>query len=235
MAVRHIAVLVPAHNEELLLARCLHSIQRSRLQLPSHVTSDVIVVSDLSEDATVQIAKSILGDDGYVGQLSARSVGMARSMAALLALQRYSGPSSTCWLANTDADCQVPESWLTHQLALAAKGARAVAGIVDVDSFSEHADHVEARFRRSYVIHPDGSHPHVHGANIGVRADAYLLAGGWTPLTTAEDHDLWQRIKKLGVQHRSDARLLVRTSGRRVGRAPSGFAAALNAHNEVSL
>ena len=49
-------------------------------------------------------------------------------------------------------------------------------------------------FRETYEIRPDGSHPHVHGANLGVRADAYLRAGGWADLRTAEDHDLWRRL-----------------------------------------
>ncbi len=89
---------------------------------------------------------------------------------------------------------------------------------------------VEARFRLSYTIHPDGSHPHVHGANLGVRADAYLRAGEWNALETAEDHDLWGRLPN----RLSTARIEVVTSGRRQGRAPSGFAGALAAHNQTA-
>jgi hypothetical protein len=92
---------------------------------------------------------------------------------------------------------------------------------------------VEERFRKSYRIEADGTHPHVHGANIGVRADAYLRAGGWMNLATAEDHDLWHRLQHQGERRLSDARLWVMTSGRRLGRAPMGFAAALAAHNEA--
>jgi hypothetical protein len=102
---------------------------------------------------------------------------------------------------------------------------------VDVDHFTEHRTIVESRFRMTYQINADGTHPHVHGANLGVRADAYRIAGGWHALQTAEDHDLWRRLCAAG-NHLSDASLQVITSGRRVGRAPLGFAGALAAHNE---
>ena len=136
-------------------------------------------------------------------------------------------------MANTDADCVVPEGWLLDQLALTKAGIEAVTGIIDVDHFGDHDAGVERRFRDTYIIHDDGTHPHVHGANLGVRADAYLRAGGWNQLTTAEDHDLWNRLGALKCQRLTVGSLKVVTSGRRVGRAPSGFAEALAAHNEA--
>jgi hypothetical protein len=92
---------------------------------------------------------------------------------------------------------------------------------------------VDEQFRKTYLIHPDGSHPHVHGANLGVRADAYLRAGGWQSLATAEDHDLWNRLLEIGSSRRSIGHMTVLTSGRRIGRAPRGFAGALIALNEA--
>jgi hypothetical protein len=120
---------------------------------------------------------------------------------------------------------------LLDQVAVATRGFAAVAGIVDVDSFDEHDHTVEERFRQTYLIRTDGTHPHVHGANFGVRADAYLRVGGWRDFSTAEDHDLWERLRHDGGPQFSDASLRVITSGRRLGRAPLGFAAALAAHN----
>jgi hypothetical protein len=161
----------------------------------------------------------------------AGQVGNARALAAKMALRRYKGPRKRCWLANTDADCAVPSDWLLRQLAVAQRGVEAVAGIVEVDSFAEHKPEVKELFRLSYTIRPDGTHPHVHGANIGVRADAYLRTGGWMEIATAEDHDLWGRLQRGGHERLSDATLHVLTSGRRVGRAPLGFAGALASHN----
>jgi glycosyltransferase involved in cell wall biosynthesis len=230
----HISVLVPARNEEELLPRCLYSIQLARQNLPGTVTSDVIVVSDCSQDQTSTVAKTILKDFGLVLETNSGFVGSARAVAATAAIERYSGPLNRCWMANTDADCEVPADWLVSHLDVAKRGFKAVAGIIDVDSFLEHPPWVEERFRLTYLIHPDGSHPHVHGANLGVRADAYLDVGGWSQMPSAEDHDLWNRLHHEGHMRVSDAALKVTTSGRRIGRAPAGFAEALAAHNEIA-
>jgi Glycosyl transferase family 2 len=230
----HIAIVIPARDEQELLPRCLRSVQNARLMLPSHVTSDLIVVTDQSTDDTFKIAWDFVRGNGTVVETQAGCVGTARALGVQRALERYDGPRKRCWLANTDADCQVPATWLQDQLAFANAGFSAIAGIIDVDSFAEHESLVSERFRLSYLIHADGTHPHVHGANLGVRADAYLQAGGWQDLFTAEDHDLWRRLQSGRHKRVSDASLRVVTSGRRVGRAPLGFAGALAAHNGVA-
>lgn len=231
----HMAVLIPARDEEKLLPRCIASVLKAIRRLPADVTTDVIVVADTCVDATARLAQGLLGSRGLVLPVVAGNVGLARAVAARNALQRNPGSISSCWLANTDADCEVPDTWLLHQLQLAQSGFAAVAGIVDVDCFEEHLPVVESRFRLTYKIHGDGTHPHVHGANLGVRADAYLISGGWNPLETAEDHDLWARLRVAASPCLSDSSLQVLTSGRRVGRAPLGFAGALAKHNEAIM
>ena len=229
----HVCVLIPARNEELLLARCLHSVISARSRLPHSVTCEVIVAVDSSTDRTWEIARSMVGQWGAVVSTDVGVVGHTRALAAETALRRHGGSPARCWLANTDADCIVPDSWLSEQLVL-ANTAEAIAGIVDVDSFDEHDAEVQRRFQETYLIRKDGSHTHVHGANLGIRADAYLKAGGWGDYATAEDHDLWQRLGWTGAKRMSTSRLRVLTSGRRTGRAPHGFADALSAHNETA-
>ena len=227
----HFCVLIPARNEKSLLARCLHSVMAARSRLPDSVTCDVIVAVDSSTDNTWEIAHSMVAMCGAVVCTKVGIVGVVRALAAETALRRHRGSPTRCWLANTDADCIVPDTWLAEQLCLANR-VEAVAGIIDVDTFDEHDARVRRRFRETYLIREDGSHSHVHGANLGVRADAYLKAGGWGDYATAEDRDLWQRLGRTGVRRMSTSRLRVLTSGRRIGRAPHGFAEALSAHNE---
>ena len=227
----HIGVVIPARNEESLLPRCLHSVLAAKAAVGASATVDIVVISDSSDDRTAEIASRILQSSGKVAVTDAGAVGVARRAATMVALERYKGPLNKCWLANTDADCIVPDNWLAQQVELADKGIEAIAGTVAVDTFEEHAPWVRHRFEASYLIQPNGSHKHVHGANLGVRADAYLRAGGWSDLSTAEDHDLWRRLSLVGARKHSTSTVQVHTSGRRIGRAPDGFAGALAAHN----
>jgi glycosyltransferase involved in cell wall biosynthesis len=230
----HVSVLIPARNEEKLLPRCLQSIFASLSLLPHSVTTDVIVVADCSTDLTYQIAEEMTRGRGIAIAIKSGVVGRARAIAAEMAMQRYAGPWNRLWLANTDADCMVPDTWVVEQLLLAGDNAEVVAGTVDVDSFEEHGPEVFERFRASYRVGSDGSHSHVHGANLGVRGDVYRRAGGWQELETAEDHDLWNRLTKIGAHRVAVDHTKVITSGRRIGRAPGGFAEALAAHNETA-
>ncbi len=227
----HVCILIPARDEEKLLPRCLNSLLIAISHLPPAHTVDVVLAVDSSQDNTVQIGRAFLKNKGIVIELNDQQVGNARSKAAEIALLRYTGQLDRCWFANTDADCELPPDWLLQQLQAANKGIQAIAGIVDVDTFEEHDDGVASRFKETYLINKDGTHPHVHGANMGVRADTYLLAGGWSNLKTEEDHDLWNRMRAIQCKMKSDASLRVITSGRRIGRAPHGFAEALAAHN----
>jgi glycosyltransferase involved in cell wall biosynthesis len=228
----HICVLIPARDEEELLPRCLTSVLRARGKLPPEVSCDIVVAVDASTDQTALIAEAMLSGVGRVAIVDAGMVGAARGIAATIALERYRGPLRLCWFAHTDADCFVPEDWLLKQLVLAAEGVEAIAGTVLVDSFQDHGAEVETRFRRTYLVQADGRHTHVHGANLGVRADVYKRAGGWSHLATAEDHDLWNRLHLAGCSRLSTSKVQVITSGRRVGRAPHGFAEALSSHNQ---
>lgn len=148
------------------------------------------------------------------------------------ALRRRRAPLSHCWIANTDADCIAPASWLTDQLALARRGIQTVAGTITVDHFDEHGPEVPKRFREAYLMEPDGAHPHVHACNIGIQAEAYLKAGEWPELASGEDHALWHQLLRCGVKPLSTSQIGIVTSGRRTGRAPNGFAQVLRAHNE---
>ena len=173
--------------------------------LPATIRATIVLVSDCSTDRTAEIAYSLIGEHGSVLHTRAGTVGTARALAASYAIEKTTAPLSNFWLANTDADCVVPPSWLSDQIDFAASGIEAVAGIIAVDSFEEHGPEVPARFRASYSIHADGTHPHIHGANLGVRADRYVDVGGWADLKTAEDHDLWGRLKRTGARLLSSA------------------------------
>lgn len=228
----HICTVIPARNEEELIAECLESVLKASRNLLKLATFEILVGVDSSQDKTAKIAQTIIGKNGVVIELNERNVGSVRRIISSRAIAPYLKRLSSCWIANTDADSIVPDSWLTHQLHHASNDILAIAGIIDVGSFSEYPPEIEDIFRLSYTLNDDGSHPHIHGANFGVRADAYVEAGGWPAIKTSEDHALWHALTQLGVSKISDSSLKVLTSGRRNGRAPNGFATALSAHEK---
>ena len=116
----HFCILIPARNEEVLLARCLTSIVKACSRLPPSVTYDIVIAVDCSTDKTLEIAHSMTAAIGAVVSTQAGVVGETRALAARVALERYAGPLNRCWLANTDADCIVPQNWLLDQLSFAS-------------------------------------------------------------------------------------------------------------------
>ena len=88
-------------------------------------------------------------------------------------------------------------------------------------------------FNNTYTVEPDGTHKHVHGANMAVRADAFLDAGGWSNRGLAEDQCLWRRLRCRGWRIASPSNSVVVTSARMRGRARGGFADTLRLQVEA--
>lgn len=84
---------------------------------------------------------------------------------------------------------------------------------------------MQQHFVRTYTD-ADG-HQRIPGANIGVSADAYRLAGGFQPLETSEDVALVDALRRVGAKIAWSARPRVQTSARRIFRAPLGFGVTL--------
>ena len=154
--------------------------------------------------------------------ISGRNVGMARAAGMRELLRRMAGTDPAVWLATTDADSLVPSGWLRRQLAYANQGWDVVLGTVTVPDWEDHPAHVPAAYQTLYEF-GGGSHPHVHGANFGLRASAYLAAGGFRPLRTAEDHALLAAVTDAGCAVLQASDISVQTSARRHARAPGGF------------
>jgi glycosyltransferase involved in cell wall biosynthesis len=236
-SVELLAVVVPAHNEELTIARCLRSIHRA-LDHPDvrEIPALVVAVLDDCSDTTGDRVATTMHPATTVMEIRARNVGLARSVGFQAALDANAGlPADTIWLATTDADSKVPDDWMARQLAWRARGAQAIAGTVEVSTWREQP----APVMRAYHSHMAGlgiahGHPHVHGANLSMSADCYLAAGGVPHLAHSEDHALWHQLKRMGVRTVSVGNLAVETSSRRVGRAGQGFSDLLRSFAMVS-
>jgi glycosyltransferase involved in cell wall biosynthesis len=218
--ITRVGVVVPAHDEEELIAGCLNGL-RSAADGAS-VNVDVVVVLDACSDGTADLA----AECGFETiAISARNVGAARRTGFELLLSRHDPRG--LWLATTDADSVVPSDWITRQLRHAAAGADAVVGTVRVADWSGWPPGVAEAFDGRYVEEP--GHRHIHGANLGCAATAYLVAQGLRDLELAEDVDLVRALESSGYHVTWAADLAVTTSARSRSRVTGGFADYLGA------
>lgn len=214
--IRAAAVIIPARDEERLLPRCLDALRVAAALVD--VPVQVVVALDRCRDRSPQIVRERPWVTAV--EVEAGNVGIARAAAAAEALQHGSAiPRAQFWLASTDADSRVPPHWLATQLALADEGWEAAVGTVVVDDWSEHSERTAAVWRGAYQ--PVEGHPHVHGANLGLTAAAYLEVGGFPPLAAHEDVALVARLA--GRRVARTARHPVVTSARTASRARAGF------------
>jgi glycosyltransferase involved in cell wall biosynthesis len=220
-----IGIIVPAHDEAESIGDCIAALEAARAHVAPNVETFVVLVLDACRDRTKLIAERSLDRPHCLIEVDCTNVGEARRCGVQRALQHWSHRMrSRIWLANSDADSRVPEHWLRAQLALANRGAEAIAGTVNVDDWRGHSRAKREAFCRFYEAGVGTDHPHVHGANLGVRADVYLEVGGFLGLATGEDHALWNALRRHGKRALSRREISVATSSRRVARAPNGFA-----------
>ncbi|CAD6003227.1 glycosyltransferase family 2 protein [Agreia sp. COWG] len=230
-AIQLLIVVVPARDEERALPRCLDAIDAAIVELRRAGDSEhgsvphvrVVIVLDRCVDNTRAIAEARAGVETVVS--TAGQVGRARALGVEAVLLSTDVAADRIWIANTDADSAVPHDWLRHQLAAAQAGDVALIGAVRPDS--EGLD--DSRLSSYLADHPlRDDHDNVHGANLGVRADAYLAVGGFASVATGEDVRLVDALVARGLRLRSTSHGAVVTSSRLVGRAPDGYAAALH-------
>ena len=220
-------VAIPARNEAASIADCLTSIDRAArgCRMPVVVT----VAADGCRDETAAIARATPTVHSRVTVIEGlwHGAGRARAAAVDSALADLERELSAVWVANTDADCVVPANWLRRQLRAANSGIHAVAGVVALDPTTT-PDSLLARFAATYDRRGP-THRHVHGANVGLRADCYRLVGGWSTHTViGEDHDLWRRLMAANLHLGQPTDLTVTTSSRTSGRVAGGFASRLS-------
>ncbi|ROL77104.1 glycosyl transferase [Pseudomonas protegens] len=206
-----IGVVIPAHNEEQLLADCLRCALKAASHPGLNEEVSIVVVLDSCSDRSLSITRQFAVQHL---QMQVRNVGRARAAGAQLLLQ-----AGARWLSCTDADSRVPDDWLVAQLAL---GADAVCGTVTVDRWSEgFAPQAQIRYRNAYQA-GDG-HRHIHGANLGISAAAYVRAGGFEALACHEDVQLVRQLQRCGASIAWSEHPQVITSGRLNARAKGGF------------
>jgi glycosyltransferase involved in cell wall biosynthesis len=210
-------VVVPAHNEIDHLPHSLAALTAASMHLPVPVL--IVVVLDACDDGSERLAGRF-GPNVHFVSVDAGNVGAARAAGFEYARSVCAGVEpARMWFATTDADSVVGSRWL---LQMTAPGADMVLGTVRIPLRRLPVE-VARRYLSAYNSKGPG-HNHIHGANMGFRADAYWSVGGFGELASGEDVDLVRRFESAHMRIHRDAKLSVATSARPVGRAPGGFA-----------
>lgn len=206
-----IGIVIPAHNEERHINECLDSVLRAaeHPSLEGHPVEILVVLDDCSDNTGALVSAKRVATRA----VSFRNVGKARATGAEQLLE-----AGARWLAFTDADTVVPPDWLVRQVQFEAD---AVCGTVEVDSWSEYGEAVRTHYLASYQFIEN--HRHIHGANLGLSADAYRRAGGFQHLTAHEDVQLVADLERTGARIVWTAINPVITSARRDCKCRGGF------------
>jgi glucosyl-3-phosphoglycerate synthase len=227
-------VVIPARDEEETVAACLAALARQSI---GRTAFETILVADACTDETEAVARAaaqrlgleltVLSGPG-AGSGPARRLGMDAAAERLEASGHGGG-----LIATTDADSTPAEDWLARQLAHLARGARVVAGLIELDpqdaavmpgAVRRRRDR-DAAHRLSELIgrEPDAEHHHFAGASLGVTAETYRQVGGLEDWTSLEDHAFGVKLARRGIPVLRPADVRVRTSARVDGRARRGL------------
>jgi glucosyl-3-phosphoglycerate synthase len=247
-------VVIPAHDEEERIGRCLEALATQVEVAPEEF--EIVLVLDACTDNTAAVVDAFranLGVDGpktqgglefsahQPGGLAihvvagpgqgagpARASGMDVGCARLESLGRSDG-----LLASTDADSTVAPDWIARQLEAVAAGAEAIGGevILDPDEAAALPPAVLAGREADLAARTlaaaargPAEHAHFSGASLGVTPRAYRQAGGMAWMAALEDQELEDRLAAAGIQIHRLRPVSVVTAARTEGRASRGLA-----------
>jgi len=203
-----VSTVIPAFNEEELLPKCLESV----LAQDYEGEHEIILVDNGSSDGTLRVAR------GYgVKVVSEPRRGYSEALVAGFAAA--SGDIITC----TDADSVVPRNWISSLVREydSRSDVVAIGGEIEF-TCPNWKSRLLTRWLIPLINRIDRANrggPHMWGANMSVRRDAFLAAGGWNRRFSLQaDSELSERLRKIGRVIVLES-LRVRTSSRRWNRS----------------
>lgn len=196
-----LSVVIPVHNGQATLARCLTAIYQSET-----TPSEVIVVDDASRDGTVEIA----------ARFPCKLVRLERNVGAARAKNRGAEAASGDALFFTDADVLIPPqalTWVTEDYA-AADQPSGVVGLLGPElPFTDFP----SQFKNLWMHFTYARLPRYVGlfytSAASLRRELFLAQGGFDEsylgASVTEDMDFGQRLLTAGYRLLLDKRLMV--------------------------
>ncbi len=227
-----VAIGVPVRDEQSLLPGLLGALAGQRGVDPASVT--VAFLLDGCTDGSEALIRA--WHPSFEVSVRCNPRGEASAGRARGAAMEQAVCTGAVLLLTTDADSAPAPDWIAaagRALAQAdvVAGRIVRTGLPDPvqDALERYYDRLHAHRRSLDPVgwDPTPGHHHTGGANLGFRADAYRVLGGFDRVVSGEDALILDRAHRLGLRVRRDPAMLVATSPRRRGRAPGGLACAL--------
>ncbi|HEY4718876.1 MAG TPA: glycosyltransferase family 2 protein [Anaerolineales bacterium] len=178
-----ISVVVPAYNEERVIATCLQHLQAQSIQQ----SYEIIVANNNSTDRTAAVAEKM---GAHV--LTATEKGYVH--AAIAGVQAAHGEI----IAMTDADTRVPPDWLQRIYATLQARPELVA-VGGPFEFHDGPNGVRKMIKLLNRISPRLMIASLSGMNMAFRKSAYQAVGGFNPkINLQADTYLGNRLAKYG-------------------------------------
>jgi len=212
---RHVSVIIPAFNEEKVIASTVERILES-----DHRDLEVIVVDDGSKDRTAAVVRNRFGNDHRVVLLSIANSGKANALNAGLKLSRGE------IVVALDADTQFQTDtiarlvrWFSDEKVGAVAGNAKVGNRTNMVTRWQALEYIVAQNLERRALAALGTLTVIPGAVGAWRRSALLSLGGFQSDTLAEDQDLTIGMQEHGLQVRFDSSAIAWTE------APSTFRA----------
>jgi glycosyltransferase involved in cell wall biosynthesis len=183
-----ISVIVPALNEESVIAQCLASLAQQKLRAALY---EVIVVDNGSSDRTKETARSF-GDSLTLTVLE-------RSGVRISALRNYGAARAKGeFLAFLDADCVAPQHWLEQAVdLLRANDFRIIGAQYRIPAGSSWV--AKAWYGDLWRL-KDGPVSYVPGGDLAVSRELFTRIGGFDEtIVTSEDFEFCERASSSSV------------------------------------
>jgi cellulose synthase/poly-beta-1,6-N-acetylglucosamine synthase-like glycosyltransferase len=213
-----VSILISARNEEKDLPRLLTSL--SNLDYPSGKL-EILIADDQSEDHTGQLIKAWISGspNRKMITVSQRQTKLFHSNGKANALAILAKEARGQLFFFTDADCEVPPSWIKSGLACWSKEVGLIIGITQVKGSGLFDRMQELDWWNTLgivkVVNDLGFATTGLGNNMIISRDAYLTCGGFEgiPYTLTEDLEISRAINYAGFRqiHQIYPELLVKT------------------------
>jgi cellulose synthase/poly-beta-1,6-N-acetylglucosamine synthase-like glycosyltransferase len=195
-----VSILIAARNEASNIIRCLQSI--SRLNYPQEKT-EVLIGDDHSTDETAALVKQFIKDKPNFKLVSiSGNLGQARGKANVLAHLTKTATSDYFFI--TDADMEVPPTWVETMLARLKPRTGIVTGITTVSGIGFFARMQDLDWLQTLgfiQVLADLDLPvTTMGNNMLITREAYESTGGYEhiPFSVTEDLALFKAVLQNG-------------------------------------